>query len=711
VERTFSLSLVIGFPLVVSVVALLLGRFAQTTLGRERGKITIVYASLFGTSMPLFFLAQALYAVLLQPDVPSLVEQNAPWLSGEFATIERHLRLDALSGTLAAGVGLVSALVSVFGVTWAAERDDGHYFFAWVGGVEAAAMLMLLAESTVLFAVGWYALGVLAYLGVGWLRDPRSGALASRFLQIELLGSAALLVGLLLLASKVHSFDFELLRLSAVAGHDSLLRREGPLGGPLVETVALLFLIASAIRLGAFPLRAGIDATSRAPLPVLALLYGGVFAVGPVYLFVRLDPVISIAPTSMSIMVVVGVFSAVAGVLGALVGKSARGVLRHLVVSQHGLALIAVGMGAWPAAVLLVLAQGPAIAALCLACAAARRDTDGEITTLRVSPAVRRAALVAGASLAAIVPAGGLFALAALALAALVNLSAWTPGLNYLALAAVLACVGLGSAAAFRLLRRFEVDAEATQAEAAGIHLLALGPLAAAGLFAGALAVPQGVALSDLMATWLEPLTRISVGFGPANAEFRVGPGSEWMTDGGFSSGLPWALVVVTLSAGVLGMRWGSKRAFDAPLPSALRLLHRVAVAVAAAEVRAWAVVRRLLDFGGTVARLGVDEIAAERGSIVMGSTVAELGRRLRLVGRGRTGQAAVGIVFGVVFVLGWIYFKPTVSTVDPGLHGFGGLRPALQSPARAAKRRPLQQSSREAPKSSEDEAQGGGEL
>lgn len=694
-DQGFSLWMVVAFPALTSVVVLIGAGLAARLLGEERARVGAVYLALFGTSMALFFLLQAVFGVLLDPRVPALVQDPTPWLVGDSIGVPRSLVLDPLAGACALVVAVACTATHLFCVGWAGERPDAHRVFAWVGALEAAVLLLLMARSLALVIIAWYAIGLLVYLAVGWRSDARASVAARRFVQLDLAGSALLLVSALVLLTQAPGLDVDVLRLAASPGAKSVLRIEGPLGTPVSEWVGLLMVVAIAVRCGQFPFaRAGV-ATRHAPLPLLGLVQGAALIVPAAYLVVRLEVVFAIAPTAMALLTTIGLGTAIVGALMALGERRVDGVLTYSTMSQAGLVLAALGLGAWVAALLLAGAHAVAKLGLALACACCEQgetaqDGAGPLKRVRVrTPIVARTSFVFAASLAGLLPCAGALGYIELAAPALLNGSAWSPGINYLGLLILLGTVAATSAHAFRLHYVVFREPRAAAGEEAQVGMFAMGlvPLAAFVLLLGVVVPPELMGLSRILDSVVEPLTRVSTGYGGESQAFRIGP-----LESPASTGMHWFLLLAVV--GTAMFVWNRSRehwlAGERALHGTPRYLVGVAQGIAGLERRCWEILGRLVDVGSTFAHLIIDRIAVDQGAALTGRFMAETGRRARTVGFGGPRKATLAALMGVAFVLGWIYFKPSASGLLPNrVHGFGGLRPTLKSPAKATPNEP----------------------
>lgn len=687
-ERSFALGFVIAFPLLSSLLVGLGAPGLRRWLGDDRGKVGAVYLSLFGSSMAVFFLAQALFGALTDARIPSLVHELPPWLMGEVVAVSGRLVLDPLSGVFALTVAVVGTLVQIFAVGWAGERDDGHRVFAWIGALEAALLLLILAGSAALVVLAWAGIGLLGHVAIGASPNTRARVAARRHLPFEALSVAALLLGLVSLFALVPVFDFESMRLAAASGAHGAYREVAAFGLPLAEVAAGAIGLALALRVGLLPFHAGVEASAHAPLPQLGLMQGAGL-LGATYLVVRLESLFALAPTAMAMMTALGLASAVIGAFVALGEDRIDRVSTYSSISQAGLVFAALGMGAWSVGIALALAHAVGKVGLTLACAAAD-ESDGTITGTRGhARAVSQAAFWSCACLAGLAPTAGFFALQDVALHVLVDVSAFSVGINYVGFVACLAAAVAHVAALFRLhYRVFARPSEVREERAED------GAFAFATVFLAVLAVGLGLAWApdltwqtNLLEDWISPQTRIGLGLGRADEAFALGPSAAWVEQagGGLPAHVQWAALLSVLAAttgtwmrGRTAWIRGATRAAGA-LGDAVALARRVV----ALEQGLWKAISRLGDALSTIAHFGVDDVVADRGAAITGRLGDELGRGVSRLGIGSGRRAVVAMLLGAAFVLGWIYFKPSIAGFGPtSVHDFGGLRPGLVRPA-----------------------------
>src|SRR6476620_35449 len=123
----------------------------------------------------------------------------------------------------------------------------------------------------------------------------------------------------------------------------------------LVMWTALALLLAIIGKSGQFPLHTWLPDAMAGPTPVSALIHAATMVVAGVYLGARLYPVFfngfSIGAGGMNFMAIIGGITIIIGGLLAFVQRDIKKVLAYSTVSQIGYMVMALGVGAWTAAV------------------------------------------------------------------------------------------------------------------------------------------------------------------------------------------------------------------------------------------------------------------------------------------------------------------------------------------------------------------------
>ena len=304
------------------------------------------------------------------------------------------LRIDALTLSLTVAATLVSGVVHLFALRYMAGERGQSRFFGRLGLLTLVVLILLAADHVAIFAAAWIAMGLLLASLIGHIRDwPQARAAAGRARTLFLIGSAALALGLTLLASGAGTAQ-----ISGILANAAAIP-----AGTLWPAVAC-FALAAMIQCGLVPFHSWLMASMTAPTPVSAFMHAGLVNAGGI-LLARFAPLFEALPAAMTLVFAIGAASVLLAALAQLVQTDVKRGLAASTIAQMGFMLVQCGLGFFAAAMAHLALHGLYKASLFLGAGSAV-----------VTPLKRRAPQVSpGAGVAAAVAAGiaggGAFAL------------------------------------------------------------------------------------------------------------------------------------------------------------------------------------------------------------------------------------------------------------------------------------------------------------
>ena len=263
--------------------------------------------------------------------------------------------IDFAVGTLVDGqtvlllivVTSISLLVHIYSAEYVkGDRRFVHYY-AFLSLFTASMLFFVMAQNLVQMIVGWELVGVCSFVLIGhwWEERPNTDAAVKAFLTNRV-GDIGLLVGVIILFGTFKTFDI-----------DSINRMVGEMGSEvhfamLMASIALMAAVCS--KSGQFPLHTWLPDAMAGPTPVSALIHAATMVVAGVFMIGRLYPVFfegfSIGTSSINLMAFIGGFTALIGAGLAFAQWDIKKVLAYSTVSQLGYMVMALGVGAWTAA-------------------------------------------------------------------------------------------------------------------------------------------------------------------------------------------------------------------------------------------------------------------------------------------------------------------------------------------------------------------------
>jgi NADH-quinone oxidoreductase subunit L len=284
------------------------------------------------------------------------VTHHVTWFQNGGVRLTAGIQIDGLAVVVMFMVTLVSLLVHIYSVEYMRGDRRFTHFYAALSLFTASMLLLVVADNTLQLLVGWELVGLCSFMLIGhwWEEKPNADAAIKAFLTTRT-GDIGLLVGVVLTYGLVDRAtghgSFNIVAVNEAAASPQV-------GHALVMWTALALLLAIIGKSGQFPLHTWLPDAMAGPTPVSALIHAATMVVAGVYLGARLFPVfwhgLSIGTPGhggVNAMAAIGGITVLIGAALAFVQDDIKKVLAYSTISQLGYMVMALGVGAWTAAV------------------------------------------------------------------------------------------------------------------------------------------------------------------------------------------------------------------------------------------------------------------------------------------------------------------------------------------------------------------------
>jgi NADH-quinone oxidoreductase subunit L len=186
--------------------------------------------------------------------------------------------------------------------------------------------------------------GLCSYLLIGfWYQDNANGTAAQKAFIVTRVGDTAFAVGLFLLFTHLGTLDVQELMHRAA--------QQWPMGSTLAIIASALLLGGAVGKSAQLPLQTWLPDAMAGPTPTSALIHAATMVTAGVYLIARTHVLFALAPSTQLAVAVVGAATLLLAGCSALVQQDIKRVLAYSTISQIGYMFLALGVGAWSAAI------------------------------------------------------------------------------------------------------------------------------------------------------------------------------------------------------------------------------------------------------------------------------------------------------------------------------------------------------------------------
>lgn len=261
----------------------------------------------------------------------------------DLTTIQFGFHLDNLSLLMICLVTFVATWIALFSVKFMEDEDDLARFFGSMNLFVSSMLVLVLADNLLLLLLGWEGVGLCSYLLIGfWYQNPATGRAATKAFITTRIGDVGLLLAIFLIAASLGSLHIQELT--------TLAFQNWPKDSIIATATALCILFAATGKSAQLPLQTWLPDAMLGPTPVSALIHAATMVTAGVYLIARLSGLFALSSTAMTCVLVVGAATLLIAGLSAIAQSDLKRVLAYSTVSQIGYMFLALGAGAYSAA-------------------------------------------------------------------------------------------------------------------------------------------------------------------------------------------------------------------------------------------------------------------------------------------------------------------------------------------------------------------------
>jgi NADH-quinone oxidoreductase subunit L len=326
----------------------LVGFAIQTVWGRRLGDPAAGGVATFFVGAS-FVVSIGVYLDLLKVNAPvrSFTQNLWTWIPVDRLQVHASLYVDPLSMTMVLFITGISTLIHLYSIGYMKGDRDYPKFFLYLNLFVASMLILVLGSNMLVTFVGWEGVGACSYWLIAfWFTKDSAASAGKKAFIYNRIGDAGFLVAILLTYDKVHSLEYS----TVFANIDKI-------GSANVTAICLLLLVGVMGKSAQIPLFPWLADAMEGPTPVSALIHAATMVTAGVYLLCRINPLLHASPDAALVVAIVGAATAFVAATIACAQQDIKKVLAYSTVSQLGYMFLAIGCGAYEAAIFLMIAH------------------------------------------------------------------------------------------------------------------------------------------------------------------------------------------------------------------------------------------------------------------------------------------------------------------------------------------------------------------
>ncbi|USY28432.1 Na+/H+ antiporter subunit A [Bacillus safensis] len=243
--------------------------------------------------------------------------------------------LSLLFALLITGIGSLVVLYSIFYLS--KEKEQLGSFYTYLLMFMTAMLGVVLSDNMVVLYLFWELTSISSFLLIGyWYKRDRSRYGATKSLLITVFGGLAMLGGFILIYLITDSFSIR----------EAVNQLQLIMASPYFIPAMILILLGAFTKSAQFPFYIWLPDAMEAPTPVSSYLHSATMVKAGIYLVARFSPIFAISEVWFWTISIVGLVTLFWGSFHAVRQNDLKAILAYSTVSQLGMIMLMLGVGA-----------------------------------------------------------------------------------------------------------------------------------------------------------------------------------------------------------------------------------------------------------------------------------------------------------------------------------------------------------------------------
>ena len=266
------------------------------------------------------------------------------WLPVGSLQVDMALLADPLSITMALFVTGIGSLIHLYAIGYMHGDPKFSKFFLYLNLFVFSMLMLVLGENLLVTFLGWEGVGACSYFLISFWHTRDSAATAGKKAFVtNRVGDWGMMVAMFLAFSSVGTLSYAGINAAADGGKLAAVTATG---------IAMMLFVGACGKSAQLPLYIWLPDAMEGPTPVSALIHAATMVTSGVFLLTRMAPVLHASyPWAGDVIATVGALTALFAATIAVAQTDIKKVLAYSTVSQLGFMFLAIGSGAYVAAI------------------------------------------------------------------------------------------------------------------------------------------------------------------------------------------------------------------------------------------------------------------------------------------------------------------------------------------------------------------------
>jgi len=266
------------------------------------------------------------------------------WVPVGDLQIDMALLADPLSITMALFITGIGSMIHLFAIGYMHGDPKFSKFFLYLNLFVFSMLMLVLGENLLVTFLGWEGVGACSYFLISfWHTRPSAATAGKKAFVTNRIGDWGVMLAMFLGFTTVGSVSYGALNHAA---------EDGGIATSTATGIALLLFVGAVGKSAQLPLYLWLPDAMEGPTPVSALIHAATMVTAGVFLMTRMNPMLAAAADwAPEIIAWTGAITALFAASIAVAQNDIKKVLAYSTVSQLGYMFLAVGSGAYVAAI------------------------------------------------------------------------------------------------------------------------------------------------------------------------------------------------------------------------------------------------------------------------------------------------------------------------------------------------------------------------